>query len=394
MHNLTKIALFRLALYLTYLPALIFILPFAIFSKKSKGNIFLFLDRYTIGGAQRVYLDILIALKKNHKEIFFTRHSQNNTLKYQFFTTDNASVKDIHFYCENLLLRLFSTHYYCFYINRYPGAKILGSNSTFFYDMLPFLSKKVQKLELLHNFSYGKKGMEFFGLANYKYLDVRILVDFYTKSNIIEQYKEYKVPENYLTKIKVIEPGIEVREKPLKDFSLPFKIFYAGRGGEQKRLWLLNKIAERAIKEKLPFEFHFAGPIQDEFSNIVKERFRFYGNVSELDELNKYYEESHFIILTSGFEGFPMFVKEGMINGCIPIVTALEGNKTHLSHLKNSILIHEIKIEKILLEETFEHLKWIIDNIPMVKEISKNSYEYARTHFDKKVFIQKYQELL
>ena len=40
-----------------------------------------------------------------------------------------------------------------------------------------------------------------------------------------------------------------------------------------------------------------------------------------------------------------------MANGCIPVVTALPGNRMHLKDGVNSLLIHEIQDEKILVQE-------------------------------------------
>ena len=392
MHNITKIKLFRVILYITYIPSLVFILPFALLRKKGP-SIFLFFDRYSIGGAQKVYLDILESLQQQGKQVYFTRRSFNDELKNIFFSTRNASVSDIHFWCDNLLFRIFTVHYFSFYINRYKHAFVLGSNSTFFYDMLPFLSKKHSRIELFHNFSYGKKGMEFFGLMNHRFLEHRILVDHATEQQVLEQYKIYQVPGKYNQRLKVIEPGVEYKEKASKTIDKPYKIFYAGRGGYQKRLWLMNRIAEKVLEMDLPFVFHFAGPVKDEFSERVQHAFPFYGNISSTEKLDELYRESHIIMLTSSFEGFPMFIKEGMISGCVPMVTALEGNKTHLKHMENALLLFQVNEEDPLVEEAINLLTMLSENPGLLQTLGLNAYEYARKHFDRERFIKQYQDL-
>ncbi|MET0244398.1 MAG: hypothetical protein ABW174_13055, partial [Flavitalea sp.] len=175
MHNLTKIKIFRCLLWITYPVAVILLYPFAMMRKKNKSHLFFLFDRYAIGGAQKIHLDILKSVEDVPKQVYFTRHSPNDRLKDAFYSIPNTISADIHFWCDNLLFRLFSVHYFAFYINRHERAHVLSSNSTFFYDMLPFLHSEVHKTEPLHNFSYGKKGMEFFGLANHKLLDTRIV---------------------------------------------------------------------------------------------------------------------------------------------------------------------------------------------------------------------------
>lgn len=95
------------------------------------------------------------------KQVYFTRKSDNDSLKQEFYTLRNSNSEDIHIWCDYLLFRLFTVHYFAFYINRHDHVHVFSSNSTFFYDMLPFLKNHVVKTELLHNFTFGKKGMEF-----------------------------------------------------------------------------------------------------------------------------------------------------------------------------------------------------------------------------------------
>ena len=181
MHNLTKIKLFRTFLWIVYPLALLFVYPFVLFKRKKRSSLFFFYDRYAIGGAQRVYLDILESVKDIPKTVYFTRYSPDDKLKQRFYSFPSTECHDIHFWCDNLLFRLFTVHYFSFYLNRHKQSRVLGSNSTFFYDMLPFLSKDINKIELLHNFSYGKKGMEFFGLANHYWINRRMVIDEITK---------------------------------------------------------------------------------------------------------------------------------------------------------------------------------------------------------------------
>ncbi len=101
--------------------------------------------------------------------------------------------------------------------------------------------------------------MEFFGLMNYQLLTHRIVYDFYTRENIEKQYAEFHIDPVYLRRILFIEPGVDIPPEKKKSFEAPLKIICAGRGGPQKRIWLINRIAEHLIDQQLPVHFHFAG---------------------------------------------------------------------------------------------------------------------------------------
>lgn len=395
MHNLTKIRVYRILLYISYVPALFLMWPLALLRKKNRGHLFFFFDRTALGGAQRIHLDLLKSIAQEPKQIYFTRFSADHTLHDAFYTQPNAEVRDIHKWCDNLFLRLFTVHYFAFYLNRHQQAHVFSSNSTFFYDMLPFLKKRIIKTELLHMFTFGKKGMEFFGLANYKYLDYRIIYDILTRQNLEKQYQEYGVPHAYLKRMRYIEPGVSVPETfPQKQRSEKLKVLYAGRGGEQKRIWILNKIAEQCIDAALPVEFHFAGTMQDELSEKVKAASVLYGPIAEPAEMEKLNVMADVLLMTSAYEGFPMAIKEAMAQGCVPVVTALEGNKTHLASGHNSILLEHVTDEEKLVEEGFSRLKELAFDRHQLEQLSRAAFNYARQHFDRTKFYAQYAQLL
>lgn len=392
MHNLTKIKLFRILLVLTYPLAIVFVYPFVLCRQKSKGTHFFFFDRYVIGGAQIVHLDILNALPELHKEVYFTRYSPNSKLKTKFYSIINTKCADIHVFCDYLLFRLLSVHYYAFYINRHKNAVVFSSNSTFFYDMLYFINRSTVTAELLHNFTYGKKGMEFFGLANHRYLNHRLTVDAATLKNIKNQYREYNIAEEYYDRLNTIEPAVLIPTEVDKNFSLPLQVLYAGRGTPQKRVHLLDRIAAQCIKESKNIHFHFAGTMADELGDYVRQHATLHGEIGDSKTMYKLYKQCHVIILTSAYEGFPMVVKEGMANGCVPLVTALEGLKTHLHHEKNALLIENPEDEDGVVKQGLILLSNLATDNNELTRLSANSYNYAKDNFSLAVFVKKYRD--
>ncbi|RYY18383.1 MAG: glycosyltransferase [Chitinophagaceae bacterium] len=394
MHNLTKIKIFRCLLWITYPVAVLLIYPFVFFRKKNKSHLFFFFDRYAIGGAQRIHLDILKSVEDIPKMVFFTRESPNDGLKDAFYSVPATENFDIHIWCDYLLFRLFSVHYFSFYLNRHKRVHVLSSNSTFFYDMLPYLNEHVHKTELLHNFSYGKKGMEFFGLANYRLLNSRIVYDSFTLSNIHQQYAAYKVPAAYNEKILFIQPGVEVPDLlPVKS-KPPLNILYAGRGGPQKRVWLVNRIARHFINGQAPVRFQFAGPLSGEIDPDILKASDIHGEVKTKDQMNRLYSLSHIIILTSAYEGFPMVIKEGMAYGCVPLVTALEGNKMHLKSGYNSVLIDEFENEEAVVKQAVAEISRLLVDDLKLQELGATAHEYAKKHFNKSKFLRDYHAFL
>jgi glycosyltransferase involved in cell wall biosynthesis len=393
MHNLTKIKIFKILLWISYPFALLFLYPFALLKKKNPTGLFFFFDRYAIGGAQRIHIDILNSIDDTFKQVYFTRKSLNNKLKDEFFSISNTESNDIHFWCDNLFFRLFTVHYFVFYINRHKKAHVFGANSTFFYDMLPFLKRHLSTIELLHNFTFGKRGMEFFGLANYKFLTNRIVYDSFTLSNIEKQYLEHNIEKKYTERILFIEPGVDIQPLQEKDFSLPLKILYAGRGGPQKRIHLINEIVKQCINENIPVNFHFAGTMQDELSELTKQHSTIHGEISDKKIMYKLYNDANIILLVSAYEGFPMFIKEAMACGCVPVVTALPGNKMHLTNEQNALLINAIENENEVIELAVQKIKLLTNDTYLLKKISGNAYDYASRRFTKTKFIKEYRIL-
>jgi glycosyltransferase involved in cell wall biosynthesis len=379
---------------ITWLPSLLFLYPLALIRKKSKTGLFFFFDRYAMGGAQRIHIDILKTVQDTQKEVYFTRLSPNSLFKDEFYSLPNTNLKDIHFWCDNLLFRLFSVHYFSFYINRHPSGRLFGSNSTFFYDMLPFISRRIIKMELLHNFTFGKKGMEFFGLMNCRLLDLRIVYDDYTRENIKKQYTDKQVNPAMLKRLLFIEPGVDIPESVKKNLTLPLKIISAGRGGIQKRIWLINKVAEYFIDRGEAVEFHFAGNLISELTLKVTQRSVIHGEISDPEKMKEIQAQCAVALLTSSYEGFPMFIKEAMANGCIPVVTALPGNLTHLKNGVNCLLIDAIENEEEVIMQAIEKIQSLVSDQPLRQRLSSAAYEYAKSHFTRQAFTTAYRTIL
>ena len=236
--------------------------------------------------------------------------------------------------------------------------------------------------------------MEFFGLANYRYLTRRLVIDGATFDNIRKQYLQYHIGKSFADRVSLIEFGVQVPSALSKEYGPPLHVLYAGRGGIQKRVWLIDRIARPMLNQGLPLVFHFAGTMEADLSADVQARSCMHGQVSDKNELNRLYQQCHVLILTSAYEGFPLVVKESMAYGCIPVVTGLPGNRTHLVHGENALLIQAIDNEDQVVAQGIALLQSLIDRPDLVRQLSRNAYQYARDHFSKDHFLQAYRLLL
>jgi glycosyltransferase involved in cell wall biosynthesis len=100
------------------------------------------------------------------------------------------------------------------------------------------------------------------------------------------------------------------------------------------------------------------------------------------------------ILLVSAYEGFPMFIKEGMAAGCVPVVTPLPGNRMHLKDGENALLISVIEPEDQVVASALECIGRLAENPDMLRHLSGHAYQYASLHFTKTAFEAAYQKLL
>ena len=140
--------------------------------------------------------------------------------------------------------------------------------------------------------------------------------------------------------------------------------------------------------------FYFAGTFDDELTEEVRQNSVCYGPVADKKIMETLFSESHILLMTSAYEGFPVLIKEAMAHGCVPVVTALPGILTHLQDGENSLLIQSVSDEQKVVEEGIRHIQFLLQQNQVLKKISHTCFDYASRHFGKKPFYQAYAELL
>ena len=162
----------------------------------------------------------------------------------------------------------------------------------------------------------------------------------------------------------------------LKKFDNKLTFCYVGRLTKNKGFELLldsiGKLKQTNWIEKL----HCVGdgPLKNEYLSLSESLcvpICFHG-LLDREELNKIYQDSHFIILPSQSEGFPKVLAEAASYGCVPIVSNLSSISQYINNNISGVLIDDLTQSNIksvlsklsnkrenLMSMAFSALKWV-----------------------------------
>ena len=144
------------------------------------------------------------------------------------------------------------------------------------------------------------------------------------------------------SKILVI-PGAVSDNTLLEKRALPInhKFLFVGRYERRKGIEELMQV----VTSKPEMEISFVGAIPPS-KKIKRSNVRYYGDIKDVNELNKIYDEHTFILSPSHSEGMPNVLLEGMSRGLIPIATAVGAVEELVNH-SNGFLLEPKNIASI-----------------------------------------------
>jgi glycosyltransferase involved in cell wall biosynthesis len=144
------------------------------------------------------------------------------------------------------------------------------------------------------------------------------------------------------SKILVL-PGAVSNDTLLEKRALPInhKFLFVGRYERRKGIEELMQV----VSSMPQMEISFVGSIPPS-KKIKRGNIRYYGDIKDVNELNKIYDEHTFIISPSHSEGMPNVLLEGMSRGLIPIATNV-GAVEELVDNSNGFLIEPKSISSI-----------------------------------------------
>jgi glycosyltransferase involved in cell wall biosynthesis len=356
--------------------------------KISGKRIIFFFPYYHVGGAERVHADVVKCLKNPGNLVIFTDRSRDDRFKQVF--RDNA--RCFRFFGVQNKIKIISKILVCalsFILNRYNNLIIIGSNSMFFYQLLPRLKNHIKIVDIIHSLS-GPVAIP--AIINTARIERRVVVTPVMREILNGRYRAAAVDDKYLARIKVIENQVEVPNAIKKDYSGQLKILFIGRNSPEKRPGIAISVYKSLIAyPELKFVFigRGLGRLFKKTQNnpVVIEK------VNSDWDLNEIYNNSHFIILTSSIEGFPFALMEAMAYGVVPIATPVGGIPYHINNQQNGILINA-ETDELIIGKFAENIMKLNKDRGLLAELSCRCHEYAKNNFNHSSFCLNYKKII
>ena len=380
----------------------ILMMPFVAYGKwkarrqplKATYDLFCFFSKYELGGAEKVHADIIQCFPDKKIMIFFTRRSGNEKMLH-LFAMKNVEIRDISGktdnkwrYWDNLVWRGICAYY----INHQPVKPVVFSGQcNFGYKVFPHIRKDILKAELIH---VAEKKFSWITFPYIGVMDKRVMISATIIGRAKEFYRQIGVPDTYAGRIYKIINKTDIPDTlPVREYREPVKIFYAGRGGYPKRIYLIAEIARQCHRLELPVKFYFAGNFEDELPGDIRPYTVYLGQKEGGREMMALHQEMDVLLMTSASEAFPMVIMEAMANGVVVITTAVGGIPEHITHGENGFLI-KAEEEKEIIRQGIEQIRSLCNDTTLLRTISRNGRTYAEQNFSTAVFCQAYTKLL
>ncbi|AUS04131.1 glycosyltransferase family 4 protein [Pseudotamlana carrageenivorans] len=379
--------------------AYVYFLRFIFFEniKIKQSDIVFFFPYYHTGGAERVHLNIIQALKAHKCCVIFTHLSATNNFYNEF--KQHASIielNDIRNKKNNFINNLLKNSIVAA-INKSVTVKgVFGCNTNYFYEILPGINSSKKRVDLIHALA-PRDDRKIMLVNSAKFLDSRIVINEKSKKDIISSYKTEKIDTQFADRILLIENGVEIMSN---DFDVlkskcfdQINIGFLGRWSEEKRPQIFLKVAIK-IKKRFPnVSFFMAGTgMKSNLNQINDAGVVFLGEIKDQENLRMLYKKLNFIMITSVYEGFPMVIMESMPYGVIPICTNVGGIHEHIEDMKNGVLINK-EYDEDIIEAFIEKLIYLIENKDITSELLNNAFYYSINNFKIEKFNKSYQDL-
>lgn len=387
----------RIRNLLDFITGIFLVIQFRI--KKTKiilhSDILFFLPYYHMGGAEKVHLNVIKAVNSTAKvTIIFTHRSATENLKTEFLL--NAHCIEINNirnkknkFVTNLLNRLIVKT-----INKSTKIiSIFGSNTPYYYELIPNIKDDVVKIDLFHAFTFPEN-RENYIISSARYINKRVVINEKARADLFEIYNRNGVALKLKDKIQIINNGVEILNSPIrKEKSSTFKAGFSGRWSVEKRPELFLRIAENFMNPEFNIQFEMIGSgMKQNLIFIEKCGVKFLGEINEDSKLIHFYEQIDILLITSKHEGFPMVIMEAMSHGVIPISTNVGGIDEHIINNENGFLIDGENEDEIVFKFC-EIIKYLEEDRARVVKISRAATKYASENFCISNFNSLYSQL-
>jgi L-malate glycosyltransferase len=379
----------------------IFIFPFILLGRlsaafrplKKEYRVFFFFPFYHTGGAEKVHAQIAAAAGGNDCIIFFTKRSGDDRFLEDFKKT-NCEIKDISGIVDVkwlYFLNLFYRGVISGYINSQTRKPLVfNGQCNFGYKISRWIKGNIRQIELIHSFNtFSSIRIPFL-----PFISRTVMISKKRIEDHKDQYERYSIPASFAERIQYIPNGITLpRHVPSKSAN-ELVVLYVGRGGKEKRVGIIAKIAAELKNENTQFiQFEILGDVSEAINKDAYPVIKFYGNINDENLINQVYAKAHVLILTSTTEGFPMVIMEAMANGCAILSTAVGDIPYHVKDETNGFLFSNTNNESLIMLEARAKLIWLRDHRTELKKIEENNINYAQHNFGIERFNEDYKDL-
>ena len=368
-------------------------------------QLFYFFPLASVGGTERVHLDVLNALSDYPAEIFI-RYKVNPWKGIAFKQSKEGKKEGVQLKSE------FEVYGKCTFLSNYLEAKRFGRLIRAWYirrllkkinacpnpivifwhrESIEFLwdqlAPHVKIIDIVHNNSNNHSPDASYLLNDWApRINHRVLVNAGLMRWIKPLYQEQRYPLELVQRISIINHQVSIpKQLPIKSMDV-FRVLYVGRNAKEKRISLLFEIAEHFANDSR-VRFEAVGIDQ---SDKVPNNVHCFGVITDKKTIERYYAYSHVLVLTSESEGFSKVISEAMAFGCVPVVTAVGAIPEVLNHGDQAILTDPLNC----VNETVNFLNSFLVDRTEYETLSKKAYLYAKEEFDTNRFNNEWRTLI
>ena len=348
---------------------------------------------YHIGGAEAVHLSIVESVKEFKPIILFTEKSNgnDNLTKFQKVATcfDISGLSNFPIVYPRFLKWLSQK------INTSKFSTVFGSNSGMFYHLLNYLNVNVKTIDLIHAFvGELEQGPEHWSLDVVDKISNRVFISHAAEEQMTLLYKHNNIDATLANRFLFIRNFTFVpKEYPTKNFESSLNIIYIGRGGVEKRVYLVAKAAKLLIEGGAKVSFHFIGDVKEIIPVEYHQYCNFLGVINNPLLIREKIIDASILVLTSKREGMPMVIFEAMAHGTVCLATNVGDIKNYIKNNETGFLIDALNEEEIV-SEFVNKIELLIKNKALLLEMSKNSYTTSKRLFSELNFVNSYRNLI
>ena len=353
-----------------------------------KVSLHFFFPFYHVGGAEKVHAQILESVRDKRPVVFITDVSSGAGYYKQF--AENAAIVEISLISDYPVIHNWVKNTITKHLDKVANPVVFGCNSRLFYSLIPQVDSKVKCIDLIHAFVHpNEPGPEKWSLPVVERINGRVVIGKNTIGNFKILYKKNNISDALLNRIIYIPNYTFIPVYSAKEIKDKLTILYVGRSTPEKRVWLVEKIANELNKKGNHPDFIMAGRIDKNEPGNCK----YLGEIADEEEMRKIYNEAHILLLTSSREGVPMVIQEAMANGLVVISTDVGGISGIINSYETGILIPS-GTEEDIVQSFVANIEKLSKEKALYGNISLKAYNFARDNFNKTNFIQSYRHLL